>query len=240
MKRSLLLDTETTGVDLNGNVLVEIAVILYSLEFATPITTYSSLIPGDKNPSEEFNGIPSLLLKQSTSLGVTCAVLDELQMSADIIVAHSAKFDHDYVAREKYWGFDWDRLPWACTMRDVKWPKTGNHRNLVALALMHGVPVVAAHRALTDCDILSRLLTRVSEQGVDLVEMFERALRHKALVEALTGKAEKDITYRHGFDYDSKQHMTLREMPIEDIADLPFKCKVLKDSVPSLGAPYVH
>jgi len=240
MRRALLVDTETTGVDRNGNWIVEIAAILYSLEFATPITSFSGLIPGDTNAAEEFNWISPLLLKQSISLGATCAMLDEMQMAADVVMAHSAKFDHDFVTQEAYWGFDWDRLPWVCSMRDIQWPKAGNHRNLVALALLHGVPVVAAHRALTDCDILARLLTRVSEQGEDLPSMLKRALRPKALVEALTTKEEKDITYRYGFDYDPKQYKTLREMPAEDIDALPFKCKILKDKVPQLGAVYDH
>lgn len=240
MKRALILDTETTGVDPKGNWIVEIAVILYSLEHATPITTYAGLIPGKENKAAEFNEISPALLPQATSLGATCAILDELQMSADIVVAHSAKFDHDFVTQENYWGFDWDRLPWVCTMRDVSWPKLGNRRNLVALALLHGVPVVAAHRALTDCDILARLLTRVSELGVNLQDLFIQALRPKALVEALPGKEDKDITYRHGFDYGQKQRMTLREMPAEDIDNLPFKCKILKEEVPSLGARYVR
>lgn len=234
MKRILILDTETTGTDREIHWIVEIAAILYSIEHATPIMTYSGLIPGTMNLAADVNGIPPALLKQAGTLGATCALLDEMQMNADAVVAHSAQFDYDFVKKEQYWGFDWDRLPWICSMRHIEWPKRIKNRNLVALALAHGVPIVAAHRALTDCDILARLLTRVSESGTDLEEMLTRAMRPRALVEALTTKEDKDLTYFHGFDWDPVQRKTLREMPPEDIDELPFKCKILRPA-PTLG-----
>jgi DNA polymerase-3 subunit epsilon len=228
MKRILLLDTETTGTNKLDHHVVEIAAILYSIEHRAPIVTYAGLVPGIENEAAEFNGIHPSLLKQSVSLGTTCAVLDEMQMNADAIVAHSAQFDYDFVKKEEYWGFDWDRLPWICSMRHIKWPRKIANRNLVALALAHGVPIVGAHRALTDSDILARLFTRVAETGTDLEHLLEQAMRPRALVEALTTKAQKDLTYFHGFDWDPDERKTLREMPPEDIADLPFKCRILK------------
>jgi len=230
MKRILILDTETTGTDKEIHWVVEIAAILYSIEHATPIMTYSGLIPGTMNLAAEFNGIPPALLKQAGTLGATCALLDEMQMNADAIVAHSAQFDYDFVTKEQYWGFDWDGLPWICSMRHIRWPKHIKSRSLVSLALAHGVPIVAAHRALTDCDILARLLTKVSESGTDLESLLEKAMRPRALVEALTTKDEKDLTYLWGFDWDPAHRKTLREMPPEDIDELPFKCRILREA----------
>jgi hypothetical protein len=51
MKTILLLDTETTGTDERA-VCIEVAVALYSVEYAAVVRSYSSLIRHDANEAE--------------------------------------------------------------------------------------------------------------------------------------------------------------------------------------------
>lgn len=230
MKNVLLLDTETGGVNHKVDKLVEIAAILYSLEYAMPITSFAALVPGDSNEAEAINGIPSALLKHANSVNMIAAVMDELIINCDAILAHSASFDFYFVQDvAKEWGIDPDSRPWICTMHDIDWPKKTKHRNLTALALAHGVPVIAAHRALTDVDILARLLTQVASTGVDIKELVQRGTRPKVLVESLVDYSNRDIAYTHGFDWDPVKRQHLREMPKEDIDALPFKCRIVDE-----------
>ena len=228
MKNVLLLDTETGGVNHKVHKIIEVATILYSLEYASPITSFSALLPVGDNPAESINGIPEGLLKYANTTSMISAVVDELICASDAILAHSASFDMYFmqdVAEE--WGVSPSSKPWICTMRDIEWPKKTKHRNLVAIALAHGVPVIAAHRALTDVDILARLLTRVAETGTDLEELVARAMRPKVLVEALVDYPDRDIAYCNGFDWDPQKRQHLREIPEEDIDALPFKCRII-------------
>lgn len=227
MKTVLLLDTETDGVNHKVHRIIEVATILYSLEFATPITSFAALLPGENNDAESANGIPPGVLKYASARAMTAAVVDDLISSCDAIVAHSASFDRYFMQDViEDWGISIEYKPWICTMRDVDWPKKTKHRNLSSIALAHGVPLVAAHRALTDVDILARLLTRVSETGTDIEELMVRAMRPKVLVEALVDYDDRHLAYAHGFDWDPVKRQHLRELPEEDIDELPFKCKI--------------
>ena len=62
MRRALLLDTETTGLDPTTDRVIEVAVILFDLELGCPIESYASLIQASGNAAESANGIPPAAL----------------------------------------------------------------------------------------------------------------------------------------------------------------------------------
>ena len=66
-------------------------------------------------------------------------------------------------------------LPWICTMDGVKWPKNTKRGrpSVTSLALDYGVPVWAAHRALTDCIYLAEVMKREPE----LEQILEESLQ---------------------------------------------------------------
>lgn len=228
MKRVLLLDTETTNTDHKTGAIVEVACILYSLQYATPITSFAAIVHGKSNAAEHINGIAPCLMKEASSPALVSGIVDELIVNCDAIVAHCAAFDRGFMLDvERDWGLNLRTKPWICSMRDIEWPKPSKSRALISIALQHGVTVVSAHRAYTDCDILARLLTRVHETGTDLELLMERAMRPKVLVEALTNKEDRDIVYANGFDWNDRTRQSLREMPEEDISALPFKCRII-------------
>lgn len=70
-------------------------------------------------------------------------------------------------------------------MSDVEWPHSSK-RKLVDLALDHGLGVARAHRALTDCELVERLLERCHEMGFDVADMLMQAMRPKVTVAAKT------------------------------------------------------
>jgi DNA polymerase-3 subunit epsilon len=74
-------------------------------------------------------------------------------------------------------------------MNHIEWPNSSSSKALTAIALAHDVGVVSAHRALTDCDILSRLFTRVAESR-SLQDLIEEALKPRKLFKA-------NVDYHH-------------------------------------------
>lgn len=234
MRNVLLLDTETTGMDpeKDGARCIEVAVQLFDIQLATPIMSFASLMWDPSwgepaNPQEKTNGISAAMLAFAPPpLEVWRRVRAIAGCAAECVVAHRAEFDMRFtppMKRPTAAGPE-DPLPWACTKSDFKWPHGLRGDHLVHLALGLGLGVVAAHRAMTDVDIMSRVLSRVAEMGGDLQELFRLALRPKVRVVSLAPFEMKDIVKEHGFFWDPPPvKQWYRWMSPEDRAELPFR-----------------
>lgn len=222
MNRVILIDTETTGILPSDSRCIEVAVTLYDVQRASPISSYSSLIGStDTNPVEHINGISSVLLKDAP---VPDDVWDTVQFfvdQADAILAHNATFDFGFVPESIQ-----DAAPWICTMNDIDWPKGKKGSNLTSLLLAHGLGVVHAHRAASDVDMLSRLLTRTAEMStIGLDVLLKKAQRPKKKFMAMVSYDDRGKAKDNGFAWEASRKLWWRAMPEDDISTLPFKVK---------------
>lgn len=222
MRRALLLDTETTGVNPATDRVIEVAVILFDLELGCPIESYASLLQATENAAESANGIPPAALVDANHAIEVWRRVAEVAAKADVIAAHNAEFDQSFVRAAGLVGLA-DRV-WCCTMSGFDW---GGSRKLVEIALNHGVGVASIHRALADVDTMARLFARVRERGGDLPALFRRAARPKSLFYALVSYNNRQIAKDHGFGWDEPKHGKnwFRYMPPEDTAALPFQVR---------------
>lgn len=218
MKRILILDTETTGLDPTKDHVIEVACILYDVEHATAIESFSSLIEHDGNPCENINRIPPAALRFAPDPVSVWLAVEMRAGEADAIVAHNAEFDRGFVSPKMR-----DHRPWICSKTDICWPKqTHEAPSLVSLALEHDLGVAVAHRAMADCDLLARLFTRARELGADLDAMLVRGLRPKVLLQALVSFDDNHKAKAAGFQWDAPTKRWLRRMVAEDATALPF------------------
>lgn len=217
VKTILLLDTETTGLDPIQHRCIEVGVILFDLDCAAPIASYANLIRSSSNEAEAVNRIPASILTEASEPEKTWRMVEAMATRADVIVAHRAEFDRSFVPPSLR-----AAKPWVCSKFHIEWPlgKTGD--SLVTLALAHGVGVVSAHRALTDCDILSRLLTRVHDMGHPLPALFERAMRPRVKVVAHVTFDDREKAKAAGFAWDATSKTWWREMPQDELTSIPF------------------
>jgi len=216
-----IIDTETTGTDPEKCLIIEIAAILYSLTHAAPIESVSWLLPCMVNPALAVNGIHPELTMLSADMQLR---LDDMEGRSIAYMAHNAPFDKSFLKR--------DAIPFVCSMRDIEWPVPCGSKALVAIALAHGIGVASAHRAMADCDTISRLLTRVHEMGVDLEQLIARAMRPKVLVRALVSYDDRQLAKDRKFVWSIppgyKKEVWNREYFEGEIpTDLPFQTKVL-------------
>lgn len=221
--KALILDTETTGLTpppTGTDQAIEVGCVLYDLVLAAPVTSFASLIHADANPAETINRIPVAALRSAPPADNVWSYVRALAGRAEVILAHRADFDRAFVPAGVT-----GSTPWVCTKFHVDWVhgKPGDH--LVHLALAHGVGVLDAHRALTDCETLSRLLTRAHQQGQDLVRLVQRAMRPRVKVQALVSYDDRDKAKAAGFAWDPAARQWLRDMPKEDVGTLPFKVR---------------
>lgn len=221
----LILDLETTGLDPEHHSVIEVGYVLWSAKARTLIEAYSTLLPAaeDGSGSEKVNGIPRDFVAVESEVGdpeVAWALVDAAAGRADVIVAHSAKFDRGFVEALPRQFENLLTHPWVCTIEDFIWPIECSARNLVQLALCHGVGVLAAHRAVDDCLTLARMFDRLPDVDERLVHAYKRACRPKAEFISLAPWEQKDIVKAHGFHWNGT--VWHRYMAVADTAALPF------------------
>jgi DNA polymerase-3 subunit epsilon len=144
---------------------------------------------------------------------------------ADAIVAHGAEFDQRFVPADATGG-----KPWICSMHDLLWPRGKPGDSLVKLALAHDLGVSHAHRAAVDVDLLARLLTRVTELGVNLETFLAGGLRPKGrfiVADQSYNPQRNEQAKAAGFRWDGAKKEWWRLMPVDDAANLPFKTRMV-------------
>lgn len=220
IRNALIIDTETTGLDPKLDCVIEVGMVLYSVEHQSTLMQFSTLLPAGSNPCESINRISCAAL-QSTALARANRTLEwvmtlsEFLNEPEVVVAHNAEFDRQFFPID---------LPWLCTKFDFQWPRQLREGDsLINTALAHGIGVGSAHRALTDCQLIAALFDRMD----DLQGMFERARRPKAIFQALVAFKDRELAKAAGFRWDADAKRWTRRMAIDDAGSLPFPVQML-------------
>lgn len=219
IKRCLILDTETSGLE-DSAALIEVGAILYSVESQCSLQELSTLLPAEGNEAEAINRIKPQSLREMIDLGTFHAreMLTGMSKSADVYVAHNAEFDSKRILGDTSF-LSLASLPWVCTMADFKWPlATKEQGSLINLALDYGIGVASAHRALTDCRLISALFDRAD----DLQSMFRVAMRPKAVFQALVSYDDREKAKAAGFKWNGGDKSWTRSLALEDAEQLGF------------------
>lgn len=207
VKRCLIVDTETTGVDQKKDSVVEIGAVLYSVTNGGTLHQASTIIPlpeNVKNAAVDINGISDELIAESRELRIFFkSIFGAMIEASDVILAHQADFDRGFLT-----GMDiqmWSARPWLCTKSDFQFAKGQAGSSLVNLTLSHGLGVASAHRALTDCQHLARILDTYTAKEREA--LFTHALLPRSEYVALTKYDQKGLAKARGFrwDGDAKQ-----------------------------------
>ncbi len=221
LMKILILDTETTGLNPKTDSLLEIAVILWSVEHRCILMQASTLIcyePLIQNPAEPINGIPSRALEFTFNYKDGLKMVNQMSSSATYICAHNAEFDKSFCQNLE--GLELPVDNWIDT-QDIIYPKSQycKGRSLNNLAITHDIPIVDSHRALDDCKLLAKLLALVP----DLTMQLSNASRQKVLVKSLEEKPGI-LSRQYGFRWNLIiPSAWAKYMPEEDIKLLPFK-----------------
>lgn len=222
MRTVCILDLETTGVDRENDQILEVGYVLWSVEHCTILEVYSGLLPAAANPAQEVNGIPQAALPVEPWDDVWEHVSGAIVRS-DAVAAHQCDFDRAFVARVRPELAE--ARPWICTREDMRWPRNGTGESLIATALAHGVAVVSAHRAISDCLLIARLFEVVPDIAERLEAARVHALLPKVRLVSLAPFEEKETVKAHGFKWDPNRREWWRVMAVEDAKGLPFKTR---------------
>jgi DNA polymerase-3 subunit epsilon len=194
MRTLLIVDVETTGLEPGDASLVEVGAVLFDVGQRAVLSQVSTLLPVDENPVERINGIRAATTQAMPDVvrDQALALVQALAGHADAYVAHNAAFDSKWLP-------ELTERPWICTMEDVRWPKARKgHPSVMSLALDYGVPVWAAHRALTDCTYLAQVMEREPE----LELLLKAALEPRGYYVALVPYEKRQLCKDAGFVWD--------------------------------------
>lgn len=225
-----IADTETSGMAPTDHQVIELGVVSYSIKRATILGCYSELIelePGRKTNEAEFvNHISTAALDLGRKAATVWARAAAIVAPCEAILAHNAEFDRQWVPEK---ALVFSVLPWIDTCFGVNWPKQSKEgSSLINLALEHGLGVVDPHRALQDCLLLARLMTRCAELGHDVSKILERGLRPMATYQAMVSYDTNKLAKEAGFKWKPETKQWLRRMAIEDAGKLEFRTVEVK------------
>jgi DNA polymerase-3 subunit epsilon len=220
----VITDCETQGLTPSATCqAIEVAVVVWDVATASVRESYASLIRSESNAAETINGIAVASLAKaphaSTVWRRVNAILSDLDGPA-AFVAHRAEFDRSFYPTELA-----AKFPWLCSKTDFAWPKCPLGSSCVDMALRHGVPVVSAHRAMTDAMLIVRTLERVAELGHDVPVMIAHAMRPKAsyvVADKSFDEARNKLAAAAGFMFDRPTKEWRGRVAREDVPKLGF------------------
>ncbi len=219
LERLLILDTETTALRPDDGECIEVGAVLFHVSTRAVLTQVSFLLPCRENGAEAINGIPAAVsqFEQPWREALSCFLA--MVAAADAIVAHNAAFDRQWFGRGALPALD---KPWICSMDDISWPRERHLRagpSVRDLAIAHGVPVWAAHRALTDCTYLVQVLERCD----DLEGLLRLACEPRRLYRAQLSYSERHQAKEAGFRWnDPVPGAWTKRLSEREAAALPF------------------
>lgn len=220
----IVLDTETNGLDVTRDEIIELAVQRFRfdergriLEIGTPRSWRQD--PGRPLPA---------LIKQITKLtdaDLAGQVLDDvaataLLLSADVVIAHNSRFDAPFIERRLPGAAG---LPWACTLHDMDWRAAGFDGRALSHLLAEAGWFYEAHRAEADIAALLHLLAHPLDNGASTVlgMLIHSAEKSTVRLDAVgAGYPMKGILRQRGYTWNADaQHWSIEIAPPGAVAE---------------------
>ena len=215
----LILDTETTGLSPAEHRCIEVGAVLFSVPDRSVLSQVSFLMPCTSNAAEAVNGIAPALTQRPQPWQAGLACFEAMVEAADVLLAHNAAFDQQWFGLGSLPALS---KPWLCSMEDIRWPQERQLRSTPSvrdLALAYGVPVWAAHRALTDCIYLAQVFERCE----DLEDLLLQAMEPRRLYRARLSYEERHKAREAGFRWNQPvSGAWSRRLSDREVARLPF------------------
>ena len=221
-KNILIVDLETTGLDSDSDQVIEVAAALFNVEHREVFQSLCFLLPCEgPNTAQRINHIDPRLTRIEAPWQKSMEMLVGMIGSADVMMAHNASFDSKWFGKGQLPEIS---IPWLCTMVDFDWGCRGAG-GLRDLAANHGVPILKAHRALADVELVAGVLAARE----DLDELMELSVTPKIDVAAVVSYERRGEAKERGFRWNSLQKRWEKKMTRQAYLDseFPFLVKII-------------
>ena len=202
--RGVVLDTETTGFDVENDRVIELGMLLFEFD---PVSgaIHQVLEVFDELEDPGFEIPPaSIAVHHITDEMVRGKHIDDARVAGflknvDVVIAHNAAFDRPFV--EARWPV-FETLNWGCSIKDIDWREEGFGSAKLEYLLSTQGFFYEAHRAETDCWALISLLNQVlpQSQQTALLALLEKLNQAQQKVYAINSPFEtKDMLKARGY-----------------------------------------
>lgn len=206
LRRGVVVDVETTGLDPKADAIIQIAVLPFAYDGQGRVVGAATPFVGLEDPLQP---IPP---KVTQLTGLTIADVagkfldyDEVEAAVgevSIVIAHHAAFDRKFLERRLPF---FERLPFGCSMTQVPWEEEGYEGAKLAYLMMGAGFFHDAHDAAGDCaaalTLLGRTLPNAGTTALSFV--LEAAANPTHRFWAVGAPIEfKDILKRRGYRWN--------------------------------------
>jgi len=182
---AVIVDTETTGLDHNIHEIIEIGLIAVGFDAMGRIGDVAATYSGLQQPHEpitaeitKLTGITDEMVEGQT---IDLAAVSEIVGSADIVIAHNARFDRPFC--EALSSAFSDRA-WACSVSEIDWAGHGYEGTKLGYLLAQAGYFHDGHRALDDCFALFKVLSAEEKHQSAFAELWVNSQKTKVRVYA--------------------------------------------------------
>ena len=202
--RGVVLDTETTGFDVENDRVIELGMLLFEFEPVSGVI-HQVIEVFDELEDPGFDIPPaSIAVHHITDDMVRGKRIDDAHVArilsnVDVVIAHNASFDRPFV--EARWPV-FENLNWGCSIKDIDWREEGFGSAKLEYLLSTQGFFYDAHRAETDCWALIELLNQVlpQSQQTALLALLEKLNQAQQKVYAIHSPFEtKDMLKARGY-----------------------------------------
>lgn len=220
-----IVDVETTGLSVENDVIIELAIMLCFVEDEGWVTGHFGPFSWLQDPGRELDPKISLI----TGLGaqhlkgqkINDTFAHGLLDRADLIVAHNSRFDSKFIERRYP---DLAGKAWACSCSEIDWLKLGFDGRSQSALLAHAGWFSDAHRAAADVWALFWLLRhRQCDPGggpvrTHLARLIDAADTPSAIVQAERAPySKKEMLKARGYRWNPDGPFWQIELPPQKV-----------------------
>jgi DNA polymerase-3 subunit epsilon len=201
----LVLDVETTGLDVVQDEIIELSALKFSYtrsgKLVKILDAFSALQQPQRPLPEAIVALTGITDAMVAGRQIDAAAVEAFVEGVHLVIAHNAAFDRPIV--EKCWPV-FARLPWACSYREIPWSQCGCEGAKLGQLLAHFGAFHSGHRALDDCRAVAHLLAQdVGNGGPALAVLLDTARRNSVRVWARNAPFQaKDLLKARGYRWD--------------------------------------